>query len=785
MDKPTRHRPHSLRTVTVPVQGAGRPAPLSNGEKARKVLYTLLKGIPTRQHILIPRNVVEAHRRPDSLCVQLGLPFRVLGPLLLAAMILAVHKRGGLYVSSEGLQLLQNLYNWKDSHQINFEEKKPSEKATGADARTANDPPLARMKYYYIYRGQFVPRYSYKPLVANNLIIEQGNMTRVKDLSDEIVKELDPSVVAIFEKSTTIVVNTRREAGDGDEVPHLITPTESQQQQLQSPAASRSFARTNQQQHGFQSPPTRHVRSPPARTPGASPPLRRIRLAEIEVETVDDEEEKKEEEQEQLPIPPAPPAPPTPPTIADEISACLALDFELRDYNGLRPARNPESQSIEVNDRKQATAAMRGKIVWLADRLGYLAASLQKDKLAIAEAASRVVFYDCGCPVAPKGRMVGVWFNELDRARLNLETDFGKALETDQLGPRKGTYVERIEAAHPNYLRELYRKAGKNPHITFRATFAELAHEMNELSKLEPDRPQLFLTRATLKGWFHGSGGKVRKGWERPILTPDRMAARVEWCKARKAELAAAEEAPTSYHQKYYCFLDEKWFYIRSRHKKMKVLPRGPHEAEGAADIPIEREGSRRHATKVMVLGVIAEPQEEHNFDGKVYFTRVAHNRTLKKTTYSDKVFDDLAANTALHRQWHGYIDRNESADRIISFVAPIFDLDEEMKERLVIRYKDHQDNGKTKWKEFSSFQIDRTIRPQPNVARRPLDTRDLVLQARFKAGEEVPEDVTCDSEFMKAHMDAIGRAIRAKYHWVPEDDEIFLVMDNAGGHGT
>jgi len=317
----------------------------------------------------------------------------------------------------------------------------------------------------------------------------------------------------------------------------------------------------------------------------------------------------------------------------------------------LRPAQNPEAQPIEVNNRKQATAAMRGKIVWLADQLGYRKALSKPKRLAIGEAASRVVFYDCGYPVASKGSMVTTWFGELDRARQNLETDFSKALETGQLGPRKGTYVERIEAAHPNYLRELYRNAGKNPSLTFRATFTELADEMNRLSKLETDRPPLFLTRATLKSWFHCSGGKVRKGWERPILTPDRMKARVEWCKARKAEMAAAEEAPASYHQKYYCFLDEKWFYIRSRRKKMKILPLGPHEAEGAADIPIERESSRRHATKVMVLGVIADPVDEHNFDGKVYFTRVARNRKLKKTTYSDKIFDDLAENTALHRQ--------------------------------------------------------------------------------------------------------------------------------------
>jgi len=61
----------------------------------------------------------------------------------------------------------------------------------------------------------------------------------------------------------------------------------------------------------------------------------------------------------------------------------------------------------------------------------------------------------------------------------------------------------------------------------------------------------------------------------------------------------------------------------------------------------------------------------------------------------------------------------------------------------------------------------------------------DLVLQVKFAKGDERPVDVSCDSEFMMEHMDAIGKAIREKYHWVPPEDEIFLVMDNAGGHGT
>jgi len=142
----TRHRPHALRTVTVPVQAAHQRAPLSIGERARKELYGLLKGLPTRQHVLIPRNRTEAHRRPDSMCVRLGVPFRVLGPLLFAASILIINNRsGGLSVSPQGLQLLMDSYTWQEHQRLHFEEKKPAESAISADVCTATDPPPARM----------------------------------------------------------------------------------------------------------------------------------------------------------------------------------------------------------------------------------------------------------------------------------------------------------------------------------------------------------------------------------------------------------------------------------------------------------------------------------------------------------------------------------------------------------------------------------------------------------------------------------------------------------------
>jgi hypothetical protein len=48
-----------------------------------------------------------------------------------------------------------------------------------------------------------------------------------------------------------------------------------------------------------------------------------------------------------------------------------------------------------------------------------------------------------------------------------------------------------------------------------------------------------------------------------------------------------------------------------------------------------------------------------------------------------------------------------------------------------------------------------------------------------------VDEDITCNSEFMLDIMPRIGMEIREKYHWVPRGESVYLVMDNAGGHGT
>ena len=61
----------------------------------------------------------------------------------------------------------------------------------------------------------------------------------------------------------------------------------------------------------------------------------------------------------------------------------------------------------------------------------------------------------------------------------------------------------------------------------------------------------------------------------------------------------------------------------------------------------------------------------------------------------------------------------------------------------------------------------------------------DIELKVRQQLGDEVEEDASCDSNFMLTAMNRVGKAIREKYYWIPNDQKCYLVMDNAGGHGS
>jgi len=137
-----RRRALGLRSGTVAAGYApGKRAPLTLEERAHTTLNRLCRSLPTNKLISVPRNHVEAHCRADSMCALLGIPFCILGPLLLAAAILVMPKRGGaLGFSSDGFETLVKLYNNKPSHKLCFLKKSLSEKSVERDHRMAGEP---------------------------------------------------------------------------------------------------------------------------------------------------------------------------------------------------------------------------------------------------------------------------------------------------------------------------------------------------------------------------------------------------------------------------------------------------------------------------------------------------------------------------------------------------------------------------------------------------------------------------------------------------------------------
>jgi hypothetical protein len=48
-----------------------------------------------------------------------------------------------------------------------------------------------------------------------------------------------------------------------------------------------------------------------------------------------------------------------------------------------------------------------------------------------------------------------------------------------------------------------------------------------------------------------------------------------------------------------------------------------------------------------------------------------------------------------------------------------------------------------------------------------------------------IKEEVACNSRYMLEAMPTIGAEIHHRMPWVPLQEPIYLIMDNAGGHGT
>jgi hypothetical protein len=358
------------------------------------------------------------------------------------------------------------------------------------------------------------------------------------------------------------------------------------------------------------------------------------------------------------------------------------------------------------------------------------------------------------------------------------------AVEKKKMGTKQGTYIDRIERDHPGYIHEMLRYAMKVETDT--ATWKELAMAMQARSALPDEtRPTLDkLSAKMVRLYFKSCGGKYKKMVERPIITETRKQERIEWATRLKGKVESDEPF-------YVAFLDEKWFYTQSRRKKRKELPLGPHEQPGAEVLPTRRIVSRRFPSKAMFMGVFGPPDTAHGFNGNIYLKRVSETQVAKQKSYSQRVSDNYRIQYEIQHNWKDLLggDMTQTPNDIVEAIVAKWGsfIEPQVVDRLVIRYQHFTAGGAKEWKMVKMDQSCSSIQfgPSAGAPRRQLQIGDIHLYVERRKGDKFEKDTTCNSEFMLKHMRQVGMSMRGAYHWVPFETPLYLIMDNAGGHGT
>ena len=299
----------------------------------------------------------------------------------------------------------------------------------------------------------------------------------------------------------------------------------------------------------------------------------------------------------------------------------------------LRPRMNRQGTAeVVVHSQKQAKENERMMVLFTAKKWGWKDPSLHsKRRKRIARAACRQVAYDYGYQKELAAAMLPKWESLLHNA-----IDTGEVSDSQNpLSPQhSGTkaYCQKVEETHPGYLRELFRYAQRTKGA--KATFKELADTMNLKSKVAGEtRATLSLHELQVSRWFAQQGGKEFSPKEKPLDTDEHKAKRLQWVRTYY-DLLTDEK-------KTVCYLDEKWFYVTNRRRKIKKLPLGEAEVPGCDFIPSPKMRSRRFPVKSMFMGVVANPNPEKGFDGRILLERISEEVEVKKKYTHQRFTDD------------------------------------------------------------------------------------------------------------------------------------------------
>ncbi len=123
----------------------------------------------------------------------------------------------------------------------------------------------------------------------------------------------------------------------------------------------------------------------------------------------------------------------------------------------------------------------------------------------------------------------------------------------------------------------------------------------------------------------------------------------------------------------------------------------------------------------------------------------------------------------------------------ILVLVAEYHELEDDVADDLCLRYVMHV--GAERNERTITLRANNTI-PQIIITtleghKRERTNNDITISCFYPLGYLIEEEVSCNSPYMLEAMPTIGAEIHHRMPWVPLQEPIYLVLDNAGGHWT
>jgi hypothetical protein len=188
-------------------------------------------------------------------------------------------------------------------------------------------------------------------------------------------------------------------------------------------------------------------------------------------------------------------------------------------------------------------------------------------------------------------------------------------------------------------------------------------------------------------------------------------------------------------------------------------------------------------------MGVVCSPDQEHAFDGKISMIRISRDKQLQRDTHRTQFHHDRDINQLIQQgDWRKlYADDTYNFAELNGLIVDYYELDEEAEASLCFRYITHA--GRDRKKKFVTLRdneslIGKTYMDQAGI-QHALTIQEILLTCLLPRGTVIQEDVSCDSAFMLQKIPELGEEICRKMPWVPHNQTMYLLMDNAGGHGT